>query len=161
MKRTFWLVVFVLGFAAFTALWGWWLMSGIVPDLEGIAPAVPRGHQATPKATPQERVERFRITAYCNCPKCCGKQPSNPAYGITASGTRADHALVAAPKSIPFGTRMRIPGYAGGQWVKVEDRGGAIKEGRLDLWFPAHQQALEWGVQTLDVKVEHTLEDRP
>ena len=58
------------------------------------------------------RYVRFRVTAYCPCSRCCGAH----ADGITASGTRADHALVAAPGRFPFGTSMRVPGYAGGRW---------------------------------------------
>jgi len=34
------------------------------------------------------------------------------------------------------------------------DRGGAIKGNRLDLFFQTHQQALEWGVQHLDVLIK-------
>ena len=95
------------------------------------------------------KTQHFRVTAYCPGPCCCGKW----ADGITASGTKADHPLVAAPKSMAFGTRLRIPGYANEQWVKVEDRGGAIKEGKMDVLFQTHQEALNWGVQNLDVEI--------
>ncbi|MHC4720522.1 MAG: 3D domain-containing protein, partial [Planctomycetota bacterium] len=37
--------------------------------------------------------------------------------------------------------------------VKVLDRGGAIKGNRLDVFFHSHQQALNWGVRYIDVKV--------
>ena len=86
----------------------------------------------------------FRVTAYCPCRLCCGPQ----ACGVTASGTRADHPLIAAPKSMPFGTRLYVPGYG---WTKVEDRGGAITEGRLDVLFPTHAEARAWGVRNLVV----------
>ena len=109
----------------------------------------------------------FRVTAYCPCAKCCGT--CSP--GITASGTRADHPLVAAPRRFPFGTAMRIPGYAGGQWVRVEDRGGVIRGNRLDVLFAppwhlrhnkkalekAHNDALAWGVRWLRVKVKRAM----
>ena len=95
------------------------------------------------------KTQRFKVTAYCPGSCCCGAW----ADGITASGSKADHPLVAAPKSIAFGTRLRIPGYANGQWVKVEDRGGAIKEGKMDVLFQTHQEALNWGVQNLDVEI--------
>jgi len=104
-----------------------------------------------------ERAMRaMRVTAYCPCSKCCGKW----ADGITASGHKiqsGDH-FVAAPKIFPFGTTMIIPGYplAGqaGEEVEVEDRGGAIKGDRLDVFFPTHQEALNWGVQILDVEIK-------
>ena len=92
----------------------------------------------------------FRVTAYCPCERCCNKKPSHPAYGITASGTRADHRLVAAPRKFPFGTVMTIPGYG---TVRVEDRGGAIRGDRLDVFFPTHEEALVWGARWLDVDI--------
>jgi 3D (Asp-Asp-Asp) domain-containing protein len=88
------------------------------------------------------------VSAYCPCERCCGKKPGHPAYGITTSGTRADHPLVAAPPEFPFGTVMTISGYG---TVKVEDRGGAIQGDRLDVLFMDHESALQWGVQYLDV----------
>ncbi|NIU84284.1 MAG: hypothetical protein GWN64_12630, partial [Candidatus Thorarchaeota archaeon] len=51
------------------------------------------------------------------------------------------------------GTEISIPGYNNGRPVKVFDRGGAIKGNRLDVFFPTHQKALEWGVQNLAVKI--------
>jgi 3D (Asp-Asp-Asp) domain-containing protein len=45
---------------------------------------------------------------------------------------------------------MDVPGY--GEAV-VWDRGGAIKGNKIDLLFPSHQEALEWGRQYITVKV--------
>ncbi len=87
----------------------------------------------------------YRVTAYCPCEKCCGEF----ADGITASGRPATGLIVAAPPDIPFNTRLDIPGYGRGL---VADRGGVIKGDRLDVLFPTHQEALEWGVQYLKVK---------
>jgi 3D (Asp-Asp-Asp) domain-containing protein len=53
----------------------------------------------------------------------------------------------------PFGTEMIVPGYNNAEPVKVLDRGGAISGNRLDVFFPSHQQALNWGVRYIDVKV--------
>jgi 3D (Asp-Asp-Asp) domain-containing protein len=93
---------------------------------------------------PASRPSSFRVTAYCPCRLCCGPR----ACGITASGSRADHPLVAAPRSIPFGTVLAVPGYGR---VKVEDRGGAIGDGRLDVLMPTHAEALAWGVKYLEI----------
>jgi len=122
----------------------------------------PRGGGAPPSPLRYASTEivqcRFRVTAYCPCAKCCGQF----ADGFTATGTRADHPLVAAPPCIPFGTRMHVPGYAGDEWVHVEDRGGAIQGARLDVLYPTHQEALRWGVRDLWVAVEvPTPEARP
>jgi len=98
-----------------------------------------------------------RVTAYCPCSKCCGKW----ADGITASGhkIRPGDKFVAAPKSIPFGTLVIVPGYAQGRPVPVLDRGSSITENKLDLYFDdadgktGHQRALEWGVKNLEVTI--------
>jgi len=87
----------------------------------------------------------YRVSAYCPCRLCCGPR----ACGITASGTRADHPLVAAPPEIPFGVRLAIPGYG---TVRVEDRGAAIQGKRLDILFSRHKQAVAWGVKFLKVR---------
>lgn len=90
--------------------------------------------------------ELWRITAYCKNSCCCGKW----ADGITASGAKAEGKLIAAPSEIPFGTWIEIPGYG---MAEVLDRGGSIKGRRLDLLFPNHEQALEWGVKYLEIKL--------
>jgi len=94
---------------------------------------------------------RMRVTAYCPCPKCCGKYSD----GITACGyrIRPDDALVAADRKYPFGTEMIIAGYKNERAVKVLDRGSAICGDRLDVFFDSHEEALKWGVRYLDVKV--------
>jgi hypothetical protein len=65
------------------------------------------------------RVRVFSVSSYCNCYECTNKHPGDPAYGITTSGTVAKRGTIAAPKGIPFGTRIYIPGV--GVCV-VEDR---------------------------------------
>jgi len=97
---------------------------------------------------------RMRVTAYCPCEKCCG--PDSP--GVTASGHKiqSGDVFVAADKRYPFGTKMIVPGYNDDQPVEVLDRGGAIKGDRIDVFFPTHEEALEWGVKNLDVKVQST-----
>jgi len=99
----------------------------------------------------QWRTVRMRVTAYCPCAKCCGQF----ADGITANGHRIidGDRFVAADRQYAFGTELIIPGYHGDSPVKVLDRGGAIKGDKLDVFFNTHQEALEWGVRYLDVKV--------
>ena len=88
----------------------------------------------------------MNVSAYCPCAECCGRF----ADGITASGVPADGKLIAAPKKYAFGTRMDVPGYGS---ALVLDRGGLITDNRIDLLFPTHQGALNWGRQNLLVKV--------
>ena len=48
---------------------------------------------------------------------------------------------------IPFGTKVVI----NGQVYVAEDRGGAIKGNRIDMFFMTHKEALRWGRRTMDV----------
>ena len=101
-------------------------------------------------------IGEFTITAYCACEKCCGKDPSHPAYGITASGTEATQGRTIAtdPSVIPTGSVVYFDGIDGltGGYI-AEDAGAAIKGNKIDLFFDSHQDALEWGVQTKEVFV--------
>lgn len=97
---------------------------------------------------PAGRQVAMLVTAYCPCEKCCGQW----ADGITASGQPAKGYLVAADKSIPFGTLVSVPGYGPGP-VPVLDRGGAITGNHIDLLFPTHKAALAWGRQNLIVTI--------
>jgi len=107
-------------------------------------------HVSDTNASKWNTVE-MRVTAYCPCPKCCGEYSD----GITACGHKIGHkdTFVAADRQFPFGTEMVIPGYNNGKPVKVLDRGGAIYANRIDVFFQSHQQALNWGVRYLDVKI--------
>ncbi len=112
------------------------------------------------------QVQRLEVTAYCPCGSCCGWERNwwgRPVYsygpqkgqrkqiGLTASGTRARLGTIAADTRIyPFGTVMYVPGYGYGV---VEDRGGAIRGQKIDLFFRTHQQALEWGRQHKDIRI--------
>ena len=98
------------------------------------------------------RMVWMEVTAYCPCAKCCGPN----AAGITASGKdityNAGRFVAADTSTLPFGTRLLIPGYDM-QPVEVIDRGGAIKGNRLDVFFPSHEEALEWGRRVVAVRV--------
>ena len=87
----------------------------------------------------------YKITAYCPCSKCCGK-----ATGRTASGTKATAGrTVAASGKFAFGTKLNI----GGHVYTVEDRGGAVKGNKIDIFVNSHAEALQWGVRYLNVSV--------
>lgn len=51
------------------------------------------------------------------------------------------------PDVIPLGSIVEINGA---EYI-AEDIGGAIKGDRIDLYFNNHDDALEWGVQYLDI----------
>lgn len=142
---------------------------GIVTELNTVSqPSLTKSEiktvpeQPRPNSTANEPVDnsrqpgewqsvQMRVTAYCPCEKCCGQYSD----GITACGhkIRIGDAFVAADKEYPFGTEMVIAGYNDGQPVKVLDRGGAIVGNHIDVFFHSHQDALNWGVRNIDVKV--------
>ncbi len=113
-------------------------------------------------------VMTMEVTGYCNCGLCCnwergwlglgtpvvanGPNKGRPkTVGVTASGTRAAHGTIAADTSVlPFGAIVYVPGYGYG---RVEDRGGAISGMKLDLWFPTHEEAMQWGRRRMNVRV--------
>ena len=112
--------------------------------VEGETEAIPLV-QEEPK--PEYITETFKLTAYCPCMQCCGKTD-----GITASGTKATEGRTIAvdPNVIPFGTEVIINGHT----YIAEDKGGAIKDNRIDVYFDSHQDALEFGVQYADVLIK-------
>jgi len=95
---------------------------------------------------------QMKVTAYCPCSKCCGSS----ADGITASNHRiqAGDTFAAADRKYPFGTKMIIPGYDNGRQVEVLDRGGAITGNHIDIFFPTHEKALQWGVKYVNVSIK-------
>lgn len=125
----------------------------LLPAVNRLPPAGPSVKPLPPSATsqggssPERRL--MRVTAYCPCRECCGPA----ARGITKSGHRVTDALrfCAASGEIPFDTTIDIPGY--GTAVPVWDRGGAIKGDRIDVYFPSHQRACQWGVRWLWVTI--------
>lgn len=90
---------------------------------------------------------KFKITAYCNCSKCCGKWAGGP----TASGVmpKAGRTIAVDPKVIPLGTKVIIDGKV----YVAEDTGGAIKGNRIDMYFATHSEALNWGVRYRNVSI--------
>lgn len=93
------------------------------------------------------------VTAYSPDHRSCGIW----ADGVTASNksvwTNGMKLIAADTRLLPFGTLLSVPGYDGGSIVPVLDRGGAIKGKRLDVLYPTHEIALQWGVQRLPVTV--------
>jgi 3D (Asp-Asp-Asp) domain-containing protein len=94
----------------------------------------------------------FEITYYDSCYKCCGKT-----NGITASGAKVQEGVtVAADTSVfPMGSKIYIEGIG---WRTVQDRGGAIKGKRIDIYIPdCHNSPMPYNKQKLNVWV--VLED--
>ncbi len=99
----------------------------------------------TPTSTTMRSLGKFRLTAYCNCSKCCGKWSGGP----TASGKmpQAGRTIATDPKVIPLGTKVIIDGKT----YTAEDTGSAIKGKRIDIYYNSHSEALNHGVKYKEV----------
>lgn len=89
----------------------------------------------------------YTVTAFCACKKCCGPN----AKGITASGKPVvEGVTIAAPRSIPFGTKLYIEGVG----IRiVQDRLAKKYDNRIDVFFNSHEKALKFGKKRLTVTV--------
>lgn len=106
-------------------------------------------------------IRKFRVTAYCSCPKCCGewaygrdKDENGDEIVLGASGQRLVSGVSAAG-TLPFGTKVNLDGFGE---VVIQDRFAkwiVDKYGKdvIDLYFINHDEAVEWGVKYLEGEV--------
>lgn len=86
------------------------------------------------------------ITMYTLDPSECGKSPSDPEYGITASGEYVkEHRTIAMARGIPFGSKVKIEGFD--EIFTVTDRGGAIVNLCVDVYTSSRKEAFAFGRQ--------------
>jgi 3D (Asp-Asp-Asp) domain-containing protein len=86
------------------------------------------------------------LTAYCWCAVCNGEagQP-------TASGAKPRTGVtIAAPRHVPFGTRVHIPGIG---WRTVQDRTAFRYNGRWDIYVASHREAKKFGKRRVTIKL--------
>ena len=116
---------------------------------------------------PEKYIEKITVssTAYCCCESCCEKLPDHPAFGLTFSGlnlmkAKSPHIIAADLDYFPLGTKVYIStleffGEVDGDYgyATVEDIGGKIQDLRIDLYFPTHEQAVEWAMRDVDLYV--------
>lgn len=116
-----------------------------------------------PQGAPTEYVKTIDVkaTAYCLCTKCCGKSPSHPEYGVTASGLKiipgtGMKVVASDPKVIPLGTKVYVEGLNGVEdygYAIVADTGSAIKNLKIDLYMETHEMASSWGIRNVRVYI--------
>ena len=87
----------------------------------------------------------------------CDKLPTDKGYGITASGAKVkEWYTVAAGKSYPMGTVIYIPALSdkpNGGWFVVQDRGGAIKDNKLDIYMGTYNECIKFGRKNLECHI--------
>lgn len=112
------------------------------------------------QSTPVKKIEKnksykkkltMKSTAYTAGAESTGKNPSDKNYAITASGMKAQKGVVAVDTDvIPFGTKLYIEGYGN---AIAGDTGSAIKGNKIDVFVDSYNEAINWGVRTVDVYI--------
>jgi len=88
----------------------------------------------------------INASAYTASADECGKSD-----GITASGRKVTEGrTLACPSRYPFGTKIEIDGM--GTYV-CEDRGGAIRGNRFDIYMRTKKEAFAFGRRNLIARV--------
>ena len=93
------------------------------------------------------------VTGYSPDARSCGKYADNKTAIMYSVWTNGMNLVAADPKVLPYRSLVSVPGYAGSEIVPILDCGGAIKGNRLDLLYPTHEMALQWGIRQLPVTV--------
>lgn len=108
----------------------------------------------------------FNLTAYCLCTICTecysygyeSNGDNKNGTQVTANGSIPTYGrTIAADRRFPFGIEIYIEGLG---WRTVEDRGGAIRGQRLDVFMPNHHLALSFGRQNREVRIRTADLDR-
>ena len=89
---------------------------------------------------------RINASAYTAAADECGKND-----GITASGLKVkENRTIACPKEFPFGVKLKIEGMG---IYTCEDRGGAIKGNKIDIYMETKKEAFRFGRQHLKAEI--------
>lgn len=96
-------------------------------------------------------------TAYDLSFQSTGKRPGDRYYGLTASGTKVRPGVVAVdPRVIPLGTKLYVQSLDGTKdygFAIAEDKGGAIKGNKIDLFFETAEQVRNFGRRKVRVYI--------
>lgn len=108
---------------------------------------IPSGEftQVTP-SEPSAPTFIINASAYTAAADECGKSD-----GITASGKKVkEKHTLACPREYKFGTKIHIVGMG---TYTCEDRGGAIKGNRFDIYMETKREAFDFGRRQLEAYV--------
>ena len=101
----------------------------------------------TPPSASEGKEMLVTATAYtAYCTGCSG----TTAYGIDLRANPNQKVIAVDPKVIPLGTKVWVEGY--GEAI-AGDIGGAIKGNKIDVFIPSYNNAMEWGVKKVKLKV--------
>ena len=102
------------------------------------------------ESTNQENVAKemtVRATAYtADCQGCSGVT----ATGVDLKANPNEKVISVDPSVIPLGTKVYVEGYG---YATAADTGSAIKGNRVDIFIPNQEDALNWGVKNVNLKI--------
>ncbi len=101
------------------------------------------------------------VTAYSPDKASCGPFADGQTATLHSVTTNAMQLVAADPTVLPYGSMITVPQYADGEIVPVLDCGGAIKGNRLDVLYPTHSRARQWGVQQVPVTIWEYADGKP
>lgn len=96
------------------------------------------------KGTMEMTVTATAYTAYCE--GCSGTTK----IGIDLRANPDQKVIAVDPNVIPLGSRVWVEGY--GEAI-AGDTGGAIKGNKIDVFIPSYDDAIQWGVKKVKIKV--------
>lgn len=103
------------------------------------------------------KIEDVKVTHYCCCVKCCGKDD-----GITYSGVKAVPGVTVAVDTsiIPLGSDVLVD-YGDGElhYYRADDIGGSVRGNHIDLAVTTHEEALQLGIKRATVYFVPDMED--
>jgi 3D (Asp-Asp-Asp) domain-containing protein len=116
------------------------------PDMDAVVIDLPQ-----PDAKTLGGWQDFTATAYCGCAKCNGEW-SDGTHAVSATGAEltTDWSIAADFAVLPPHTVVEIQGVG---LRCVDDCGGAIKGNRIDVYFANHDEAMDFGVQHVLLRV--------
>ncbi|WP_313893423.1 3D domain-containing protein [Psychrobacillus sp.] len=103
----------------------------------------------TPTVVEEAVEEEMIVTATAYTAYCTGCSGTT-AYGIDLRSNPDQKVIAVDPRIIPLGTKVWVEGY--GEAI-AGDTGGAIKGNKIDVFIPSHENAMEWGVKKVKIKV--------
>ena len=135
---------------------GSWFKDERIETSEPISEAVEQVETAPTPEVKTISLGEYKLTAYCSCEKCCGEwanirpldENGNPiVYTANQSIAKQGVTVAADTNVLPFNSKILIDGH---EYI-VQDRGGAIKGNRIDVYFESHEEALQFGVQHKEI----------
>lgn len=96
---------------------------------------------------PEGKTISVSATAYtAKCDGCSGVTST----GVDLNANPNAKVIAVDPSVIPLGTKVHVEGYG---YATAADVGGAIKGNKIDVHVPTKDEAMNWGVRTVNVTI--------